>query len=149
MSGAEAVIGLVLGGFPLIVSALEHYQDCFEKLKCWREYKVEHRRCLRRVERLRLEYLLTLDKLFLNEVESTEELDRLKRKPYEYGWNDLEKRLRRRLQPEAWKIYLDSMRDMHDYMQDLESELGCRKEDIHEREMFDKVGALLSLQYQS
>ena len=41
MSGVEAVAGLVLGVLPLLVSAAEHYNDCFEAIRRYRKLTSE------------------------------------------------------------------------------------------------------------
>lgn len=41
MSGAEAVAGLVIGVLPLLISAAEHYNDCFQAFRRYRKFTSE------------------------------------------------------------------------------------------------------------
>lgn len=41
MSGAEAVAGLVIGVLPLLISAAEHYNDCFQAFRRYRKLTSE------------------------------------------------------------------------------------------------------------
>ena len=43
MSGAETVAGLVLGVLPLLISAAEHYEDCFRAFRRYRKFNSEVR----------------------------------------------------------------------------------------------------------
>lgn len=44
MSGAEAVVGLILGIIPLIISVAEYYQSTSNVLHRWKEYDTEAKR---------------------------------------------------------------------------------------------------------
>lgn len=127
------VAGLVLGGIPLLISAVEHYEECFRILGCMHEFKHEYRKCRNRVKTIELDYDLTLDKLFLDVVDSKEELERLKTCPDDQAWIDVEARLRERLLPKLHQSYVDTMRDMQETIQDLGEELGVDKALFQER----------------
>ncbi|CAK1356724.1 unnamed protein product [Cercospora beticola] len=121
------VAGVVLGGIPLLISAVEHYEECFRMLGCMRDFKHEYKKCRNRVKLLDLRYDDILDQLFLDVVDSRDELDRLKACPDDNGWKEIEARLKERLRPKVHQPYLDTMRDMQDTIQDLAEELGVDK----------------------
>lgn len=73
MSGIE-IIGLVLGAFPLAVSALEHYRDACKTLGLLRNFEAEWRKTLNDIKDEQLSFTLTLKVLVLPLVED-EELD--------------------------------------------------------------------------
>lgn len=127
------VAGFVLAGIPLLISAVEHYEECFRILDCMREFKQEYRKCRNRIKSIELDYDLTLDKLFLDVVDSKEELDRLKTCPDDQAWCEVEARLRERLLPKVRQSYLNTMRDMQETIQELGEELGVDKSLFQER----------------
>ncbi|SMR56812.1 unnamed protein product [Zymoseptoria tritici ST99CH_1A5] len=127
------VAGLVLAGIPLLISAVEHYEECFRILGCMRQFKQEYRQVRNRVKTLELEYDLTLDKLFLDVVDSQEELARLKNIPDDQGWVEVEARLKERLLPKVHRAYLDTMKDLQETVRDLSEELGLDKATFQDR----------------
>ena len=127
MSAVEAVAGLVLGGFPLLISTVENYREVFEALGCWTEFRAEYRKCRNRLCELELSYDLILDKLFYPVVDSEEELSDLKRHPQENGWADVEARLQKRLLPRVSTVYHNTMKDLKEVIEELMEELGSEK----------------------
>lgn len=64
MSGVE-VIGLLLGIFPLVVSALEHYQDVHKAARLLTRFETEYRKTLDDVKDEQLFLQLSLEELLL------------------------------------------------------------------------------------
>ena len=141
--------GLVLGGFPLLLSAVEHYRDCFEVLGCWTEFRVEYRKCKNRIRQLELEYDQTLDKLYFPVVDSEEELERLKVMEKEEEWAAVEEKLQQRLHPKVFLVYKDTMSDLSEAMEDLKRELGYGVQSVQDRIGKVSTGAIKRSEYSS
>jgi hypothetical protein len=126
MSGAE-IAGLLLAGPPLIVSFLEHYREVFEMLHCWRKYRGQYRKVQTQLQALDLSMDLTFEDLFLPCVDSTMELEQLKRNHRKVAWDGAELKLSARLLPEVFAVYKNLLRDFRDALENLAQELGCDK----------------------
>lgn len=74
-----------------------------------------------------------LDKLFLDVVDTQDELERLKSCPHDHGWTKFGERLKERLLPKVHQSYLNTMRDMQETVQELGEELGVEKVALQER----------------
>lgn len=136
MNGAE-VAGLVLGAFPLLISALEHYRECAEVIGCWRDIKGEYRDLKRRIGCIEVVYERTLDKLLFPLVGSDEELASLKAQPNSISWKEptLERRLKARFAPsvKAYNLFLDTMSAMEETMKELQDKLGYDRSSFQAR----------------
>lgn len=98
MSGVE-VIGLVLGGLPLIISAAEHYKKGFEPLARWKRFKFVFREFINSVDIQRQMFQLVMKKLLIRVQLEPEEKQRLLTIPDYEGWHrsDVVEALRLRL----------------------------------------------------
>lgn len=98
MSGVE-VIGLVLGGLPLIISAAEHYKKGFEPLARWKRFRLVFRDFITSVDTQRQMFKLMLKKLLIPVQLEPEEKQRLLTIPDYEGWrrSDVVEALRSRL----------------------------------------------------
>lgn len=98
MSGVE-VIGLVLGGLPLVISAAEHYKKGFEPLARWKRFKFVFREFINSVDIQRQMFQLVMKKLLIRVQLEPEEKQRLLTIPDYEGWHrsDVVEALRLRL----------------------------------------------------
>lgn len=150
MSGVE-VAGLILGAFPLTISALEHYRETAETLGIfWKVntrlylfhppsnllvligYYIQIRRSYKTwihgLNICKLAFEQNLEEFLLPLIADEEELQQLIAEPHGPAWKnpELEKRLRQRL-PKSYDLYLESIERIQDVMIDLKSELGMDK----------------------
>jgi hypothetical protein len=127
MSGVE-VAGLVLGAFPLLISALEHYRETAEVLSDWWQIKREYRKCKDEIRFHQLAFEQNLEKYLLPMIVDEEELQHLIAKPGGPEWRnpDLEGKLKERL-PKAYDLFFSTILQMNDTMQELENEIGGKR----------------------
>ena len=64
MSGLE-VVGVVLGAFPFLISAMEHYEETKSASKLWYRIKKSHRKDLGNLKHCELMFKIHLDELLL------------------------------------------------------------------------------------
>jgi hypothetical protein len=124
MSGVE-VAGFVLGAFPLLISALEHYRQTAEVLSDWWQIKREYRKCKDEIRFHQLAFEQNLEKYLLPMIVDEEELQELIANPGGPQWRnpDLEEKLKERL-PKAYDLFFSTILQMNDTMQELEKEIG-------------------------
>jgi hypothetical protein len=111
MSGFE-VVGVVLGGLPLIVSALENYGNGTKVIRRWGRYRWEMQRLMSNVCTEEGLFRNTCEKL-LSGIVATTELERLLRDSRGPLWKDPE--IRRRLEGrlcDSYENYVERMDDM-------------------------------------
>lgn len=98
MSGVE-VIGLVLGGLPLIISVGEHYKKGFEPLRRWKLFKLVFREFITAVDTQKQMFRLVLINLLAPVQLEPEEKQRLLTIANYEGWHrsDVVEALRSRL----------------------------------------------------
>jgi hypothetical protein len=65
MSGIE-VVGLILGGLPLLISAGEHYREGFEPLKKWKRFRKDFLGFIDRIDIERQLYYQMLQRLLVS-----------------------------------------------------------------------------------
>ncbi|KAF1819649.1 uncharacterized protein K489DRAFT_290099, partial [Dissoconium aciculare CBS 342.82] len=106
------IAGLVLGAIPLVIAAIEHYQTCFEALRCWQEFQDEHRKCIRRILHFEVQFEFLLVRLFGNHVEGRTELDLLKAGYRSKSWDDVELILEVRLGRAVYRLFCETLRDV-------------------------------------
>ncbi len=123
MSGIEAV-GLALGVIPLIISALEHYQDSRGAVSTWRR----HVRVVQSLVRnLKTEHgkLYNTCETLLGGIVPPAKLEPMLKEPFGPLWQDEDtrKRIERRLD-HMYDTFQYTVRDMLAIMEELKSNLG-------------------------
>lgn len=111
MSGVE-VVGIVLGGIPLLISGLEHYAEGVSTIRRWFRYKRELKSLVRFLRAEYVRFLGTCERVLYGLVTGPE-MRRMIEEPHSSRWKDqgLDHKLRRRLQ-QAYGPYIDCVDDM-------------------------------------
>lgn len=128
MSGIE-VAGIVLGAFPLLISALEHYRETAEVLDDWWQIKKEYKKCKNEIKVQELGFESNLERFLLPLIVDDHDIAALMADPGGEKWKDpdLEVKLKGRL-PKSYELFLDTISDINATMDRLEDELGIRRE---------------------
>ena len=126
ITGVETA-GLVLAIFPLLVSALEHYQEGFEKLNDWWKFRTEFLGFIHSVGRQAILFDENLEELLSPIITSDAEMDALLRDPTGPSWRraELEEKLKARL-PKSYESYTTTITDMRETMDALQKKLGIQ-----------------------
>ncbi|CAD6579310.1 MAG: hypothetical protein ASARMPREDX12_009125 [Alectoria sarmentosa] len=126
ITGVETA-GLVLAIFPLLVSALEHYQEGFESLSDWWKFRTEFLGFIHVIGRQAILFDENLEELLSPIITSDAEMDTLLRNPTGPSWRhaELEAKLRRRL-PKSYESYRNAIDDMKETMDALQKKLGIQ-----------------------
>ncbi|KFY70030.1 hypothetical protein V499_09534 [Pseudogymnoascus sp. VKM F-103] len=126
MSGVE-VIGLVLGGLPLIISVGEHYKKGFEPLRRWKLFKLVFREFITAVDTQKQMFRLVLINLLAPVQLEPEEKQRLLTIANYEGWHrsDVVEALRSRL-GNAYDACMDILRTMNEDMVDLQAMMSLK-----------------------
>lgn len=120
MSGVE-VAGLVLGAFPLVISAMDHFEDTKKVTSTWWRIKRAHKRDVGRVKDCQLKFKLNLKELLLPMVldgtVTTGDYERLLANPGGEGWKEehVDSALAERL-AECHERYVEILQEMVDSM---------------------------------
>ena len=126
ITGVETA-GLVLAIFPLLVSALEHYQEGFERLNDWWKFRTEFLGFMHVIGRQAILFDENLEELLSPIITSDAEMDTLLRDPTGPLWRraELEKKLKGRL-PKSYEAYRSTIDDMRETMDVLQKKLGIQ-----------------------
>lgn len=149
MSGIE-IAGLLLGAFPLIISALEHYRESTAVIEDWWQIKKEYRKCKNQIEVQELAFDNNMKRLLLPlVVVDDDEIAALIAEPGGMKWKDpaLEDTLKKRL-PKSYDLFLDTINDIKSTVEDLKEELGVSREAFQEglHPKVDQVGFPMCLE---
>ena len=127
MSGVE-VVGLLLGVFPLLISALEHYRQGAEILEDWWQIKKEYKKCKNEIKVHELAFESNMERFLLPLIVDDDDVDTLMAEPGGPAWTDpaLEETLKRRL-PKSYDLFLDTVSYIKDTMDSLKDELGVER----------------------
>ncbi|KAF2163556.1 hypothetical protein M409DRAFT_26168 [Zasmidium cellare ATCC 36951] len=142
MSGIE-VVGLVLGAFPLVISAMEHYEDVKKVSTTWWRIKRAHKKDLGRVKDCHLKFKLNLKELLLplvlDGVVNKGEYESLLASPGGDGWREehVENALEERL-AECHMRYVEILGELIETMGRLSKE--CRVDDADFQEALRRKG---------
>lgn len=119
------LLGLVLAVLPLIISALEHYNEGLKPLKDFIRYKQVIRELVVDLGTQRALFRNTLEKLLSGSVASDVTLALLLEHPGGERWQDgeLALDLKRRLQG-SFTVYMESVRDMDNLTEVLKDKMG-------------------------
>ncbi|KAF2013042.1 hypothetical protein BU24DRAFT_425606 [Aaosphaeria arxii CBS 175.79] len=130
MSGLE-VAGVVLGAFPLIISALEDWREVANVGGFFLRIRKEFKKCLRDVQYHEILYKRNLKALLSPLIHDEAETKRLIDDPGGQGWSDgnLQKQLQGQLQ-EAYEVYFAIVVEMNETAEELKEELAMGKSDV-------------------
>lgn len=126
MSGIE-VVGLVLGAFPLLISAAEHYKKGFEPLVKWKRFRSEFLKFLNSIAIEKHFYDMMLEHLLISADVQQEDMRLFTTDPHYDGWqrNDTIDKLKIRLGP-SFNAFMSTIQDMDELMLDLKSALSLK-----------------------
>jgi len=118
------IAGLVLGAFPLMISAMEHYKKTPEVWDDWWSYKQQYTKFKRALEREKLAFEENLEELLGPIVRDESELRELLKDSNSLAWKELEleEQLRERL-PKSYDAYMDIMKELEEVMEKLKESL--------------------------
>ncbi|KAK4155958.1 hypothetical protein C8A00DRAFT_31208 [Chaetomidium leptoderma] len=121
MSGFE-VVGVVLGGFPILLKCLEHYREGFEPLEEWWNFRTHFIAFVDDIRHQMMRYNATLIRLLDPIIADTDDLARLVHDPTDCRWRDgtLEGPLKQRLASEHDR-FLRILSRMHEVVDDLKA----------------------------
>ena len=128
MSGIE-IAGIILGAFPLLISALEHYRETAEVLEDWWQIKKEYKKCKNEIKIKELGFENNLERFLLPLIVDDHDIAALITDPGGEKWKDpdLELKLKSRL-PKSYDLFLDTISEINATMDGLKDELGVRRE---------------------
>ena len=140
MSGIE-VVGLTLGAFPLLISALEGTRKGYSQFQSWWKIQYKYKKFLNAVKVQQTIFQVNLESLLRTLVYDDEELRTLIENPGGAEWlsEDLERRLKGRL-PVSHGAYIATMEAMNEALRNLQTELGANKDGFQKRVAAEKVG---------
>ena len=117
--------GLVLAMLPLIISALEHYNEGWRPLRDFVKYKQVIRQIVTDLSTQEVLFRNTLELLLSGSVASDTELKHLLEHPSGEAWHDeaLGLDLKRRLQ-DSFLVYMESVQDMQSLLDTLRGKVG-------------------------
>ena len=132
MSGIE-IAGLLLGAFPLLISALEHYRQSAEVLEDWWHIRKEYNKCKNEIKVQELAFEENLERFLLPLIVDDDQIAALIAEPGGMKWKDstLEDKLKSRL-PKSYDLFLDTIYDIKSTMDDLKEELGLSRDAFQE-----------------
>ena len=113
--------GLVLGGFSLVISAMEHYEDCKKVAGTFYRIRRAHRKDFGRVKDCQLKFRLNMKELLLpllaDDLVSKIEYEQLLASPGGPGWQEdhVEESLAERL-GDCHERYIEILKEMEETM---------------------------------
>jgi hypothetical protein len=127
MAGVE-IAGFVLAGFPLLISAAEHYKEGFEPLIKWKRFRTDFIGFIDAVDIEKQLFDQMLERFLISADVPHEELQYFMTIPDYEGWQrkDLVDILQSRLGP-AYAVYMSTIKTMNNLMGDLQTLL-CLKD---------------------
>ena len=126
---ASSILGLILAALPLVISALEHYNEGAKPLKNFVRYKAMIRDLVCDLGTQRILFRNTLERLLIGIIDSNVQLALLLDSPGGLGWRDekLSRRLRQRLQ-NSFVVYMESVQGINRSLLYLQDQIGLDKE---------------------
>lgn len=118
MSGIE-VAGLVLGGFPLLISAAEHYKEGFEPLLKWKRFRTEFISFIDAIDIEKQLFVNTIERFLIEADVPQDELKAFMTIPDYKGWEKNIQVFRSRLGP-AYSAYISTINAMRGLMEELQ-----------------------------
>lgn len=130
MSGFE-VAGLVLGAFPLAITALEKYREVATRLGLFRHIRLQYKKCRDDLEFHRLVFKRNLRHLLLPLVVDDDRIEALLADPGGDSWKEplvadlLEKRLQ-----DSFELYIEYIEGMDCVMKEIHKELAFDSQSV-------------------
>ncbi|KAH8802569.1 hypothetical protein F5884DRAFT_887230 [Xylogone sp. PMI_703] len=120
MSGVE-IVGLLLGAFPLLISAAEHYKEGFEGLAKWYRFRDDFVQFIDTVATQKLLFDQTVERFLISADIPDDELQQFMRNPNYEGWHrmTLSGLLRARLGP-AHEVFMSTIERMNKLLLELQ-----------------------------
>lgn len=130
MSGFE-VAGAVLGAIPLVISALEHYQQGVRVIQRWRKYDKELQSLIRNIETERVKLQNVCEKL-LDGLVPPSQIDTMVENPGGDLWMDeeIQAKIRVRLW-RSWAVFEQILRDIQAAITDISERVGNGRDVSH------------------
>ncbi|TDZ68005.1 hypothetical protein CTRI78_v002463 [Colletotrichum trifolii] len=122
MSGFE-VAGVVLGSIPLLISALEHYQQGISSIRKWRNYDRELRSLIRNLETERVRFQDVCEKLLVGLVPSSQ-IESMVEQPFGTSWQEdnIQSKIRARLW-RSFNVFEKTVEDMREAIREMMQKL--------------------------
>jgi hypothetical protein len=130
MSGVE-IAGFVLGGFPLLISAAEHYREGFEPLVKWKRFWTEFIGFVDAVDIEKQLFDQMLERFLISTDVPHEEIQLFMTDRAYAGWQreDLVRTLRARLGG-AYGVYMSTIKTMDELMHELHELLSLKNGEV-------------------
>ncbi|KAI5788272.1 hypothetical protein EDC01DRAFT_748917 [Geopyxis carbonaria] len=128
------IAGVVLGGFPLILAAMEH----MEKAKDWWKYKTQYSKFIKLLRHEKIYFEETIEDLLGQLVDGDCELREMLENANNPRWRDpnLQKALQEKL-PKSYSLYIAIIGDLRDAIQELKHKSGVDK--VQNQESSDPI----------
>ncbi|KAH6849665.1 hypothetical protein B0I37DRAFT_369530 [Chaetomium sp. MPI-CAGE-AT-0009] len=133
MSGFE-VAGIVLGAFPILLSALEGYRALARTAGLWSNIRSEHQKCKNEVNAQRVAFVGNLKRLLLRLAIDDGKISQLLASPGGDEWRDDE--IVRQLKDHllnAYDIVLETIEDMGRAAEELKKEMAANEDSLQQR----------------
>lgn len=130
MSGFE-VAGIVLGAFPIAITALEKYRDVATRVNLFYAIRREHKKCRDELVFNHLLFKTNLRRLLLPLVVDDDKIDQLLADPGGPAWKEeeLDNLLRKRMK-NGYALYFEYIAEMKRVMDELNRELALDSEAV-------------------
>ncbi|GAP91059.1 hypothetical protein SAMD00023353_1502080 [Rosellinia necatrix] len=133
MAGLE-VVGVVLGAFPLLISALEKYEEVGRRYGFWRRIRPEYRKCTHDLKYHSDVFQMNLRQLLLPQIADDHLIERMIANPGGEEWKmpEMADLLRAKLQ-KSYSVYLEIMDQFQETMDELRQELAVESGTIQSK----------------
>ncbi|KAH6656493.1 hypothetical protein BKA67DRAFT_687931 [Truncatella angustata] len=123
MSGLE-LVGIILGGIPLVISALEHYKEGLRSVQIWRKYGRELSSLVRQLQ-LQQNILTNVFETLLEDLGLGSKVDIMVKEPFGRLWQDREikNKLSQRLYRD-YGLFEDTVKNMAEAIEEVKRKLG-------------------------
>lgn len=129
------IAGLVLATFPLVIAALEAYDDGFQQIKEWIRFKGEFAAFLNALARQKIFFRQNMEELLAPIVESDYEMGQLLDDPDGAAWksDDINERLKQRLSGRyEYEAYLAAVKSIMELLEKLKQRLKIEDNQVRE-----------------
>jgi len=140
MSGFE-IAGVILGAFPILISALKGYGELARKVGHWSSIRQEYQKCKNEINAQHVEFIGNLRRLLLTLGVDDARISRLLAGPGGEEWKDAD--LAYQLQDhlrDSYDVFLGTIQDMNKAMEDLKKEIIIDSENLRQKIEQTKVG---------
>ncbi len=146
MSGLE-IAGVVLGAFPILLSALEGYRKLARTAGLWFNIREEHQKCKNEVNAQRVAFTVNLKRLLLPLDINDTEMSRLLNAPGGEEWNDatITLKIQEHLR-ESYSVFMETAENMRNVAEELKEEMAVDKGRLQQKIQQTKVSPILQLQ---